>query len=66
MFARESPVGCGRIIQSDAVNICFCCGSVPVCIYGHRLLIHDHHSWIEKYCKEIITMLMASLKFPST
>lgn len=34
MFARETPVGCGRINKTDAANTCFCCGSVPICIYG--------------------------------
>ena len=45
MFAREIPVRCGRISNSNA---CFCCGSVPVCIYGNRFLIHDWGSWIYK------------------
>lgn len=66
VFPRESPVGCEWISESDAANICFCCGSVPTYVYGHGLLIHDYDSWMYKYCQEIITMLMASLKFPST
>lgn len=34
MFARGTAVGCAKISKSDAANTCFCCGSVPICIYG--------------------------------